>query len=542
MGYTAVFAGLGSAFSPRYTKGTKAIAARIPGSTHHASGSGYADWPRVADEIIDLHNAGILHRPLSLIGHSNGVYAILKIAKELATKGVMVDYLASIDKTLKPCPDAGGNIRVVHDFWAGLSKVKFSENFMGKKEFFNLDKIADGVGHVEAATLPFTQDKIVATIAQLSKGETEVTNKFYMGEGRRLSEEDFTVLSASHNIPEYLLRAVVQVEAGQKGSHSSGALVFRYELHKAFQYSSGEIRKRLINEGLAHSDYNTALNWSHANSYPHLEKAATIAGEELACLASSWGMGQIMGFNHRVLGFETALEMVTNFAVSEANQINGMVAFIKGNGLLDDLLAENWKAFAAGYNGSKYASNEYDIKLENAAKEWRALIGGGVAIVDPHTPQQPTNPAKPPAIDAVGDLDDIRDVVAQYFPKLTEQNVELVLALAMILGRVPSPDVNPVIQETKSIPAITPDIITPQSEKGNGMKDTKGFFKSTTIQGIIAALFGTFLPAIAPTIGLDFTPEDGGQIIEGFSKILQVGGLIFGMIGRLRANTTIKGF
>ena len=163
-GYCAIFAGLGSAFNPRYKKGTKAIAARIIDAQHYASPSGYSHWQSVAQDIVKLHKAGKLPRPLSLIGHSNGVFAILKIAEYLAAFQIEIDYLASIDKTLKICPKAQGNIHLIHDFWAGLKKVELGDKFKGEHVLLNLDRIANGVGHVEAAALPFTQNKIVETV------------------------------------------------------------------------------------------------------------------------------------------------------------------------------------------------------------------------------------------------------------------------------------------------------------------------------------------------------------------------------------------
>lgn len=159
-----VFAGLFSGVQPRYRRGTLEIADKLDGA-HYASITGYDDWLSVAQHI---HGLPTPRPPIVLVGHSNGVYAILKIAEWLSARGVVVDYLASIDKTLKPCPPAGSNIKILHDFYAGLSKVRLTPDFMGDAELFDLAKIEGRpVGHVGAASLPFVHDTIEQTVGLL---------------------------------------------------------------------------------------------------------------------------------------------------------------------------------------------------------------------------------------------------------------------------------------------------------------------------------------------------------------------------------------
>lgn len=176
-----LFGGLGSGAFERYQEGIENLQERI-GGTVYFSLSGYSDWTEVSAEILALEKAGKLSRPLVLIGHSNGVYAILKIAQRLAENGVAVDYLASIDKHIDVIfpipvvsPPAGPNIKLLHDFWAGLSKVTIGDDFVGKAGLFDLDKLdAENVSHVEAANHPFVHDTIAKTVAELT-GETTTT-------------------------------------------------------------------------------------------------------------------------------------------------------------------------------------------------------------------------------------------------------------------------------------------------------------------------------------------------------------------------------
>uniref|UniRef100_UPI00262D3E96 N-acetylmuramidase domain-containing protein n=1 Tax=uncultured Rhizobium sp. TaxID=155567 RepID=UPI00262D3E96 len=151
---------------------------------------------------------------------------------------------------------------------------------------------------------------------------------FYIGAGQRLSEADFAGLAARSGIEEAKIRAINDVEAAGRGFHSSGALVCLYEPHIAYRQTSGAVRDKLVAEGLAYASWRKGYP---ATSFDRIDRCTAIAGAEVAALSTSWGLGQIMGFNHKACGFASALEMVRAFAESEANQLAGMLAFIKAN-------------------------------------------------------------------------------------------------------------------------------------------------------------------------------------------------------------------
>lgn len=92
---------------------------------------------------------------------------------------------------------------------------------------------------------------------------------------------------------------------------------------------------------------------------------------EATMLSTSWGLGQVMGFNHRVAGFSTVGEMVTAFRKSEHAQLLGMMNFIKNTRLnnvrlITHLHNRDWPQFAKGYNGKYYKRYNYDVRLERA--------------------------------------------------------------------------------------------------------------------------------------------------------------------------------
>ncbi len=95
------------------------------------------------------------------------------------------------------------------------------------------------------------------------------------------------------------------------------------------------------------------------------ESAITI-NEDAAYRATSFGLGQIMGFNCTYCGFKTAKEMADNFIISEANQLTGMMNFIKAQPKMFNALKTcDWATFASLYNGPAYKKFLYDTKLQN---------------------------------------------------------------------------------------------------------------------------------------------------------------------------------
>lgn len=104
---------------------------------------------------------------------------------------------------------------------------------------------------------------------------------------------------------------------------------------------------------------------SGAHQYERLERA--IALDRKAALEStSWGLGQVMGFNARNVKFADVEAMVQAMCDSEDAQFQGMVGFVQNNGLAKYLRSGDWSRFAKFYNGPDFQKNQYDIRLARA--------------------------------------------------------------------------------------------------------------------------------------------------------------------------------
>lgn len=94
--------------------------------------------------------------------------------------------------------------------------------------------------------------------------------------------------------------------------------------------------------------------------------AAWKISNECAMLSTSWGLGQIMGFNYKLAGFDSVDELVTISKKGEEYQLEAMICFIRNTKLLEKLKRKDWKGFARGYNGKYYYKYKYDTRLNDA--------------------------------------------------------------------------------------------------------------------------------------------------------------------------------
>ncbi|HEX6829041.1 MAG TPA: N-acetylmuramidase domain-containing protein [Burkholderiales bacterium] len=104
--------------------------------------------------------------------------------------------------------------------------------------------------------------------------------------------------------------------------------------------------------------------YGKSGAYQHERLKRAIQLDRTAALEStSWGLGQVMGFNAKAVGFPDVEEMVKAMCDSEDAQFQGMVGFIASKSLARHLKSGDWAAFARAYNGDEFQKNQYDTKL-----------------------------------------------------------------------------------------------------------------------------------------------------------------------------------
>jgi hypothetical protein len=89
-----------------------------------------------------------------------------------------------------------------------------------------------------------------------------------------------------------------------------------------------------------------------------------------AMQSTSIGLMQVMGFHYAELGFKTVGEMWDFAKISEANQLELGLKFIKSDIKMYNALKTNdFAIFAYHYNGSQYKKFNYDKRIEIAHKK-----------------------------------------------------------------------------------------------------------------------------------------------------------------------------
>lgn len=190
----------------------------------------------------------------------------------------------------------------------------------------------------------------------------------FRGAAVKMQASDIPTVAKELGVETAALRAVLSVETGGSGFDASGRPKALFERHYFYRFLTSQPDKQslAVSGGLAYPKWGEKPYPKGSDAvYAEIEAACEI-DLDCALRSVSWGLGQIMGNNHKMVGFDSAEDMVKNAMASEVNQLKQMAAFIKAAGLLDELQGKNWAGFAKGYNGPAYAANQYDAKLEAA--------------------------------------------------------------------------------------------------------------------------------------------------------------------------------
>ena len=192
---------------------------------------------------------------------------------------------------------------------------------------------------------------------------------------KTLTNEQIKDLANKHGIEYACLKAVVEVEASGKGFIDDLPKIL-YEPHIMHRLLTKKnyitIRNNLMkaHPNLCYPRWGTYKYGAESIQHKRLEVASQY-NRDTALESCSWGLGQVMGYHWKSLGYESLQAFINDMYESEAKQLEAMIRFIKVNGLLLALKNKDWVKFARGYNGAGYAKNKYHIKLANAYAKYK---------------------------------------------------------------------------------------------------------------------------------------------------------------------------
>lgn len=190
----------------------------------------------------------------------------------------------------------------------------------------------------------------------------------FKGAALPMQPEDVATVAAEIGVEEAALRAVLAVESAGSGFDKAGRPKALFERHHFFKHLKTKPVEldQAVAMGLAYPKWGEKPYPKGSDAVYAEIAAAYDIDADAALLSTSWGLGQVMGSNFRMVGCASVDQMVKQAMDAEVSQLRHMAGFIKTSGLLPKMQALDWAGFAKGYNGPGYAKNQYDVKLAAA--------------------------------------------------------------------------------------------------------------------------------------------------------------------------------
>jgi peptidoglycan hydrolase-like protein with peptidoglycan-binding domain len=200
----------------------------------------------------------------------------------------------------------------------------------------------------------------------------------FQDRGEPLSRQGVTQAADLLGVQQSILWTVVTVETAGCGFLRDRRPVVLFERHEFRRRTAGRYDASSPDISGPPGGYGQG----GANQYDRLDRAIRL-DRRAALESTSWGLGQIMGYNAKLAGYADAASMVEQFCKGEDAQLLGMANFIRNSKLHLALNRQAWADFARGYNGPAYAKNQYDQKLSDvyARLEARGLPDLGLRAV-----------------------------------------------------------------------------------------------------------------------------------------------------------------
>lgn len=172
-----------------------------------------------------------------------------------------------------------------------------------------------------------------------------------------------------------VLEAITRVESSSSGFGLQNRLKIRIEAHLLLDENYGDPAafEMHFRSGPGYTGYirRDTGEWTeyHKMGQTGEWKAFELANSinpELALLNTSMGASQVMGFNHKRIGYETVQQMWDSFNRTEGNHILGIVNYILSDpALVKAVKVKDWKVIGKLYNGSEAAGKKYEAAFNS---------------------------------------------------------------------------------------------------------------------------------------------------------------------------------
>lgn len=212
----------------------------------------------------------------------------------------------------------------------------------------------------------------------------------FKGNAKPLQPADLNRAAEALGAPLAVVKAVIEVEAGGRGFDQRKRPKILFEPHIFYrELGAGLKRDAAEQQQLAYKKWGT-LPYPKKMDDRYRQIGAAIQIEPIAALRSaSWGLPQIMGFNHSAAGYSSVFDMVEDMKEGEGNQLQAFVRLLLSWEVDDELRELKWLEFALAYNGPKAEQHGYPEKLRKAYEKHRGASASA--------PPRKRKPAKKPA-------------------------------------------------------------------------------------------------------------------------------------------------
>ena len=290
---------------------------------------------------------------------------------------------------LRTEPDAAAGKRAGY----GLIVEIVAERTVGGTDFVHLAWVL-----ADSATLGWTEKSNLGSAKEFElfmgpddavdvadlKGLDLLMASIYNARGRYLKEK-----ATELGVKPSALAAVLKVESSGRGFGADGRAIVRFENHifrnqwgaknaekfeTHFQHDAKEKWKGHQWRKSADGEWAT-FHGNQAKEWEVLTFARSL-DENAALRSASFGAGQIMGFNHKTVGYDDAAAMVKAFDKGIRPQLDAVIAFIKNHpNCLKGLKTDDFILFARCYNGAG-KEQDYGAKIKEAADAYRKVTTG----------------------------------------------------------------------------------------------------------------------------------------------------------------------
>src|SRR5260221_2332574 len=191
----------------------------------------------------------------------------------------------------------------------------------------------------------------------------------FRGAHSPLQISDLIAEAATLQCTQAIVHAFSDIESTGSGFLPGGELKMLYEARYFHLLTKGEFDRLAPN--LSSPVWDRSLYGAGGlHQLARLKQAMRLSSDpaviDAALKSCSIGRYQVIGANHKMLGYPTVSDMYVDFCASELPHLKGFGSFIKSAGLLDELQSDppEFVALAVGYNGAGERANGYAQKLQ----------------------------------------------------------------------------------------------------------------------------------------------------------------------------------